>query len=259
MVAFMPVSTKPTPLRKARAKKKPGTVGKPRKQKPAVAADKGVSKPSRFEQAYQDLKAGIMVGDYAPGQRLVEADLTRSLGVSRATIRTVLVRLNDEGLVDIEAKRGARVRSVTLDEALKILKVREVLEGLAASLAAVNATKKQVAALNRVIKDMAEAIVGDDLFRYTASNGRFHELILDAADHQGVRRALDALHFPLIRHRFRLVLVPGRKEESLIEHRKIAECIARGDAEGAERAMRTHVARVQAVLKGARDFLPFSG
>ena len=251
----MPVSTKPTPLRRGRAtKKRPAPVTKSVRKK--AVPD---SKLSRFEQAYQELRNGIMSGDYSPGQRLVEADLTRSLGVSRATVRTVLVRLNDEGLVDIEAKRGARVRSVTLEEALKILKVREVLEGLAASLAAINATETQLKALKQVVDDMASSIVEDDLFRYTASNGRFHELILDAADHDGVRRALDALHFPLIRHRFRLVLVPGRKEESLIEHRKVLECMMKRDAKGAERAMRAHVARVQAVLKGARNFLPFSG
>ena len=258
MVGVMSVSTKGAAPGK-RSIAEAASCGVKSARKPAEAATPTEASPrlSRFEQTYQRLRAGIMAGDYSPGQRLVEADLTRSLAVSRATIRTVLVRLKEEGLVDIEAKRGARVRSITLDEALKILRVREVLEGLAASLAAAHATEAQLKALRGVVEDMATALTKDDLFRYTASNGRFHESILEAADHDGVRRALDALHFSLIRYRFQLVLVPGRKEESLMEHRKILDYLEKRDAKGAERAMREHVARVRTVLEGARNFMPF--
>src|ERR1043166_1453160 len=90
--------------------------------------------------ACQRLKDAIMNGVYMPNQRLIEAEVTQALGVSRTTLRAALIRLHEEGLVEIEVNRGARVRAFGLDEAVQILMVREVLEGLAAVLAIEKAT-----------------------------------------------------------------------------------------------------------------------
>jgi DNA-binding GntR family transcriptional regulator len=73
-----------------------------------------------------------MAGTYSPNERLVEATLTRRLGVSRNSLRTVLASLQHEGLVVLEPNRGARVRSFSLDEARDILRVREAIEALIA-------------------------------------------------------------------------------------------------------------------------------
>jgi DNA-binding GntR family transcriptional regulator len=91
---------------------------------------------AKIERAYQRLKQDIMSGAYSPNERLVEAPLTRALGVSRNTLRTVLARLEQEGLVVLEPNRGGRVRAFSLEEAHDMLRVREVLEGLIARLAA---------------------------------------------------------------------------------------------------------------------------
>src|SRR4051794_41159482 len=88
----------------------------------------------QLEYAYQRLKDAIMNGVYMPHQRLIEAEVTQALGVSRTTLRAALIRLHEEGLVEIEVNRGARVRAFSLDEAVQILRVREVLEGLAAGV-----------------------------------------------------------------------------------------------------------------------------
>ena len=103
---------------------------------------RGAARPacSRAEAAYQQLKHDIMEGVYTPRQRLVETDIAATLGVSRATLRTVLIRLQHEGLIDIQPNRGAQVRAFSVAEAVQILQVREVLEGLAAALAAEKAT-----------------------------------------------------------------------------------------------------------------------
>jgi DNA-binding GntR family transcriptional regulator len=81
-----------------------------------------------------------MEGVYTPRQRLVETDIAPALGVSRATLRAVLIRLQHEGLIEIQPNRGAQVRAFSVEEAARILQVREVLEGLAAALAAEQAT-----------------------------------------------------------------------------------------------------------------------
>src|SRR5829696_3729626 len=89
----------------------------------------------QLEYAYQRLKDAVMNGVYMPNQRLIEAEVTQALGVSRTTLRAALIRLHEESVVEIEVNRGARVRAFSLDEAVQILLVREVLEGLAAVIA----------------------------------------------------------------------------------------------------------------------------
>ncbi len=210
---------------------------------------------SRLDAAYLDLKSRIMTGQYLPNQRLIEAELTSALGVSRATVRAVLVRLQNDRIVDVEAKRGARVRAVTLEEALRILDIREVLEGLAASLAAKNGTSAQFGELEKILIAMEKSWLLEDFAGHAALNGRFHQAIMTAANHDVLKELLDALHFPLIRYRFRIAFIPGRKKKSIAEHRKIYECLIKRDAAAAERAMRKHIAEVRTDLARAKDVM----
>ena len=86
------------------------------------------------------IRAAIADGEFAPNQRLVEADLSERFGASRGSIRTALVELASEGLVERVQNRGARVRAVSLAEAIEITEVRMALEGLCAAKAATRLT-----------------------------------------------------------------------------------------------------------------------
>src|SRR5947207_13205746 len=138
----------------------------------------------QLEYAYQRLKDTITNGVYMPNQRLIEAEVTQALGVSRTTLRAALIRLQQEGVVEIEVNRGARVRAFSLDEAVEILRVREVLEGLAAVIAIDKATPEDIAELRAVVVEMEDALATDDVMRYAGLNHRFHKIILDAANHE---------------------------------------------------------------------------
>jgi DNA-binding GntR family transcriptional regulator len=109
---------------------------------------------SRVEATYQRLKRDIMEGVYTPRQRLIETEIAKDLGVSRATLRAALIRLQHEGFVEIQPNRGAQVRSFSVEEATRILQVREVLEGLAAALAAEKATPAELAELHAIVAEM---------------------------------------------------------------------------------------------------------
>ena len=91
---------------------------------------------AKIERAYQQLRHDIVTGVYSPNERLVEQPLTTRLGISRNTLRTVFARLESESVVVLEPNRGARVRAFSAEEAEDVLLVREVNEGLVASLAA---------------------------------------------------------------------------------------------------------------------------
>jgi DNA-binding GntR family transcriptional regulator len=209
----------------------------------------GANGRGQLEYAYQRLKDAIMNGVYLPHQRLIEAEVTRALGVSRATLRAALIRLHQDGLVEIEANRGAWVRAFSLAEAVEILLVREVLEGLATLLAAGKATSREIRALRGVVDEMEAALAVDDVRRYAALNHQFHKIILETADNEIVQRFLGSLQYPLIRYQFGSILVPGRKDASLAEHREILAALEARDVEAVERAARRHVAQVREAVQ----------
>ncbi|MHB8619824.1 MAG: GntR family transcriptional regulator [Chloroflexota bacterium] len=212
---------------------------------------------SRFEYACERLRLEIVGGIYAPRQRLIETEVAEALGVSRTTLRTVFIRLKQEGLLETEANRGVRVRTFTVEEALRILEAREVLEGLAARRAADRATDGDLRALGDITDDMAAMAAAGELLRYSALNGRFHAAVIQMAENPEVERLLKSLHYALIRYQFRTTLVPGRKDASLAEHRHILECIKQRNGQAAEQAMRGHVAAVRQTLEGSAALLSY--
>jgi DNA-binding GntR family transcriptional regulator len=205
----------------------------------------------RVDATYQRLKRDIMEGVYTPRQRLIETEIAPLLGVSRATLRAALLRLQHEGLVEIQPNRGAQVRAFSVEEATRILQVREALEGLAARLAAEKATAAQLSALHDIVVEMADTLAADDLLGHLPLVGRFHQHIIEMADNEFIDQFLSMLRAPLIRHQFRVILVPGRKVESLTEHREILTYLEQRDATGAEQAMRRHIKELRNSLQQA--------
>jgi DNA-binding GntR family transcriptional regulator len=206
---------------------------------------------SRVDATYQRLKRDIMEGVYTPRQRLIETEIAPLLGVSRATLRAALLRLQHEGLVEIQPNRGAQVRAFSVEEATRILQVREALEGLAAGLAAEKATAAQLSALHDIVVEMADTLAADDLLGHLPLVGRFHQHIIEMAGNEFIDQFLSMLRAPLIRHQFRVILVPGRKDESLTEHREILTYLEQRDATGAEQAMRRHIKELRNSLQQA--------
>jgi DNA-binding GntR family transcriptional regulator len=205
------------------------------------------------DSAYAELRAAIREGRLQPNERLVELDLAQSLGVGRAGIRMALARLEQEGIVEREPNRGARVRLVSQEEAIEILEVRAALEGLAAGHAARNATAEDVRELEGLVERLAQFVAENDLVGYSRCNNRLHGKLLSIARHEAAARLLDTIEVQNVRHQFRTILASGRPEESLAEHRAIVAAVAAGDADGAERAMRAHICQVTWALRALAE------
>jgi len=182
-------------------------------------------------------------------------DLSTELSVSRQTVGIALVRLAQDGLVLNLPNRGASVRSVTVSEALSILRIREALEGTAASMASESATDGELAELREIVEKMEseEDLAGLKLF--TELNARFHGLIIQAARNETLERLLASLNYSLVRYQYRTILVPGRRVLSLREHRLILHALEARDPEAAETAARSHVSRVRQTLAASADML----
>ncbi|MCD2196667.1 GntR family transcriptional regulator [Actinomycetospora endophytica] len=190
------------------------------------------------------VRTAIHEGEFAPNQRLVEADLSVQFGASRAAVRTALVQLAAEGLVERVQNRGARVRAVSLGEAIEISEVRMVVEGLCAAKAAERATDEDLEALRQIGDDMRGAVERGDVFAYSDLNRRLHTAVRAAAGQQVAEGVLERLRGQNVRHQFRLALLPGRASVSLPQHLEIIEAVRARDAARAEAAMRAHLASV---------------
>jgi DNA-binding GntR family transcriptional regulator len=179
-----------------------------------------------------------------PNQRLVEADLSERFGASRASVRTALVELTSKGLVEGVQNRGARVRAVSLTEAIEITEVRMVLEGLCAAKAAERLTDEDRGQLRGIGSAMQDAVAAGDLLGYSELNKQLHALVRTLAGQTTARSILERLRGQNVRHQFRLAMHPGRPSVSLPQHLQIIEALCAGDPEAAEAAMRRHLRSV---------------
>ena len=190
------------------------------------------------------IRDAIADGEFAPNQRLVEADLSEQFGASRAAVRAALLELTSEGLVERVQNRGARVRAVSLAEAVEITEVRMVLEGLLAAKAATRLSDDDRSRLRAIGTAMQEAVASGDLLGYSALNSELHTLVRDTAGQSTAGSILERLRGQNVRHQFRLAMQPGRPTVSLPQHLDIIEALCAGDPEAAERTMRVHLQSV---------------
>ena len=184
----------------------------------------------------------------APGQRLVEEELAGVLGVTRASLRAALFDLAAEGLVERIPNRGARVRTISVDEAVAIIECRMVLEGLCAAKAAERVTEPEAARLRQLGADMERSVAGGEPLKYSALNHDLHRLIREFSAQPVAASLLERLNGQLVRHQFQLSLRPGRPQQSLPQHLAIIAAIAGRQPAEAEEATRRHLRSVITAL-----------
>jgi DNA-binding GntR family transcriptional regulator len=203
----------------------------------------------RDEDGYHQLREAIVRGELAPNQRLVEAEMSTAYKLPRAAVRTALVRLEHEGLVERERHRGARVRLVSEEEAVEILQCRAALEGVAARQAALKITPAGAEELRSVLARQRAALDAQDLLNASDVNALLHAKIVELSGHATAQRLIRSLNSQMVRFQFRTILIPGRPSQSHAEHTAIVDAVIAGDADKAERAMRKHLDSVAHALE----------
>lgn len=190
------------------------------------------------------IREAILSGRFVPNQRLIEADLSEEFAASRAGVRAALAELAGEGLIERVQNRGARVRAVSLAEAVEISEVRMVVEGLCAAKAAARATAADTAELRKIGEEMRAAVASGDVLGYSRLNELLHRRVREIGGQRTAAGVLERLRAQNVRHQFRLAVHPGRPQTSLPQHLDIIEAIAAGDPDAAERAARAHLRSV---------------
>jgi DNA-binding GntR family transcriptional regulator len=207
-------------------------------------SEAGSARGTKVPQLVAHLREGILYGRYAAGQRLIEADLTRELGVSRGPLREAFRRLSAEGLVENIPNRGTLVRRLSRKDTRELFEIRTSLEMLAAELAARNIDAPGV----REKFEAAIAPIWSDLPRdlsvaYLDENKVFHQAVADASGNDQLAALIRQMQLPLIMFQLSGALTPEVLAQSNREHRAVADAIRAGDAGRAAAAVRAHLGR----------------
>jgi DNA-binding GntR family transcriptional regulator len=202
------------------------------------------------------LRDEIMSLRRKPGEPIVEKEIAAAQGVSRTPVREALLRLADEGLVDIVSKSGTYVSRIPLAALPEAITIRRVLEQLAVRGAVASATPSQIIELRAILVRTAEAAEAGDTEAFHRADEAFHEAVATAGRHPGV--------WALVRHvklqvdRFRRLTLPleGRMARVVTEHEAVLTAIEARDAEAAAAAMGAHVDGLSLGLDDLKRFNP---
>lgn len=193
------------------------------------------------QEAYQALREAILTGRLEPGTRLVERKIARQLGVSRTPVREAIRKLELEGLVEHQPRRGVVVARMSSREAFEVYSIRAVLEGLAARLAAEHINPVQLRKLNDIVGAMERACENEDQEGLQELHLEFNEIIWNAAESPRLHQMINNLVDYIVGFTKLGYSVPGRVRAATREHRELLEALSRGDGEKAERLARQHI------------------
>ena len=200
---------------------------------------------STVELVAESIRDGIRSGRYITGQRLVEADITSELAVSRGPVREAMRRLSAEGLVEIAHHQGARIKRLSRADVLSLYEIRELLEGLAARLAAeqVEHSKGLAKRIRALKRDMQRASKNADIEQYVQLNREFHDLLVTSSGNPHLPSMIANLQTQVMRFQFRSLMDHKAILQSEKEHKEIVEAVLNANAARAEKLMRHHVSR----------------
>jgi len=201
---------------------------------------KQVAADTTADAVYEVLRACIIEGEFAPGQRLLSDAIASDLKVSRTPVREALRKLEAEGLIEASGRAGLTVREISEEDLSEFFFVREALEGMAARLASENASKTDALDLHALLDEMAEALARKDLKVVRALTGEFHMAVCRASRNKRLTQSLKVLLDQIRQDRTSTLFLEGRAAEAIEEHRRLVAAIESRNADRAEAIARAH-------------------
>jgi len=207
--------------------------------KPPVIA----SRYSLSEQVKNYISERIATGAFAPGDRIIEARIAEELHVSTIPVREAIRELAAKRVLELLVHRGARVREVSVLETADALRVKAVLEALAARLAAPR-IKELIPEMRRYVPPMEEAALRRDFVEYQNQNQHFHRAVVEASGNEILLSVWDSLAFE-VRTRFIMdYLHIVDPEELAKEHESVLQAAEAGNIEEMATALMNHANRL---------------
>ena len=200
------------------------------------------------EMVYEELKMQILTGAIVPGTRMMEVELAEEMGVSRTPIREAIRKLEKEGLVTIEPRRGADASQISTADMVEILEVRQNMEGLAAFFAASRMQPEQMSELKDVAMKYNAAVADGDTASMIKHDTRFHRIIVESCNNKILVQMIEQLQELVLRFRYIYYDNFRRAENIPLEHKIILEAIENGYADEARDAADVHIARLKELV-----------
>jgi DNA-binding GntR family transcriptional regulator len=207
----------------------------------------GEEHSSLHDRVVMELRQAILSGRLKPGERLIEGHLADELGVSRNPVREAIRVLASEGLIEVTARRGAAVATMTEQEARETIEVRALLEGQNARLAARRQDGQIIKRIEAVLNKGTAAVASKRFEQLFDLNQRFHGELAAAGQNTVLGDLLQKL-----RERTAMLFAPmdpGRQARSWEEHAAILRAIIQGDERTAATLAAEHV------MRAGMDFL----
>lgn len=186
-----------------------------------------------------------MTGEVVPGTRMMEVELADDMGVSRTPVREAIRKLEKEGLVTIEPRKGAYASNISVKDMEDILEVREDLEGLAASLAAARITDEQKVALNEANENYSKAVMAGDTEEIIHYDELFHKLVVQCSGNKTLIQMVETVQELALRFRYLYYDDFTRYEKMPMEHKEISEAVLSGNGESARVAADNHIKKLR--------------
>lgn len=190
---------------------------------------------------YRIIRADILDLKRKPGDPIAEKDIASKHGVSRTPVREALLRLADEGLVEIVPKSGTAVARISMAQLADAILARKALEIVCVGAAAEKATRSDVLQLEAIIERQKEAIVAKDHGSFHLADEAFHQTIAMIAGHPHIWALIEQVKIHIDRYRRMTLPVEGRMDRVIREHRVILEGIASNSSEKAGESMSRHL------------------
>ena len=204
-------------------------------------------KPLR-DIVYQELKTQIMTGSIKPGTRIMEVEIAEEMGVSRTPIREAIRKLEKEGFVTIEPRKGVYAADLSVYDMVEALEVRQTLEGLAAGLAAERITDEQREALIECTENFNKAVAEENSQDMIHFDTKLHHLIVEASDNKVLVDMVSRLQELVLRFRYLYFSDFKRSSAMPEEHKQIVDAVCSGDAEKAREAADIHIDRLKELI-----------
>jgi DNA-binding GntR family transcriptional regulator len=205
---------------------------------------------------YSDLRAELVSMQRRPGEVVSEAEIALCYGVSRTPVREAILKLSDEGLLEIFPQSGifvARIPMAALPEAIII---RKALEATTAHLAAERAAPSQILTLHSILERQREANAAGESGAFHAADEVFHATIAEVAGHPGIWTLIQQVKVHVDRYRRLTLPQQGRIARVIAEHEAILAAIEAHDSAGARITMEIHLESLLGNLSVTQDINP---
>jgi DNA-binding GntR family transcriptional regulator len=222
------------------------------------ASQSDLDRLSSAERAYRALKNLILSNELPAGSQLLEQEAALRLGMSRTPIREAMIRLEQDGVVEIRPRHGMRVLPVSAADMREIYDVLTSLEATAAEMVArKGVTAEELQGLKDAVGEMEAALASDNLDDWAAADHRFHELLVKLTGNQRLQQIVTQLSEQAHRARMLTLRLRPKPVGSNRDHAMLVDAIAARDGEAARRIHYEHRAKAGDMLVRLLDSLGF--